>query len=111
MAADEMRTITSDKWSDDVWGAATAREPLTKLFFYFGRNDHWVADQTRDEIIAMRGRKEGQGPTMLVCEEELPHAFCLSESCFVFCLAALTFVEHSDIMARKTAGMIKQIVG
>ncbi|KAJ6002083.1 hypothetical protein N7499_002051 [Penicillium canescens] len=96
MAADEMRTITSDKWSDDVWGAATAREPLTKLFFYFGGKDHWVADQTRDEIIAVRGRKEGQGPTMLVCEEELPHAFCL---------------KHSDIMARKTAGMIKQIVG
>ncbi|KAJ5317616.1 hypothetical protein N7508_002124, partial [Penicillium antarcticum] len=95
MAADEMRTITSDKWSDDVWGVATAREPLTKLFFYFGRKDHWVADQTRDEIIAVRGG-EGRGPIMLVCEEDLPHAFCL---------------EHSDTMARKTAAMIRLIVG
>ncbi|KGO77942.1 Protein of unknown function DUF2305 [Penicillium italicum] len=96
MAADEMRTITSDKWSDDVWGAASAREPIAKLFFYFGRNDHWVADQTRDDIVAVRGRKGGQaGPTMVVCEEGLPHAFCL---------------KHSDVMARKVAGMVRQIV-
>ncbi|KAJ5146026.1 uncharacterized protein N7515_000590 [Penicillium bovifimosum] len=97
MAADEMRTITSDKWSDDVWGAASAREPIAKLFFYFGRNDHWVADQTRDDIVAVRGRKDGElGPTMVVCEEGLPHAFCLN---------------HSDVMACKVAGMIGQIVG
>ncbi|KAJ5197006.1 hypothetical protein N7449_007485 [Penicillium cf. viridicatum] len=96
MAADEMRIITSDKWSDDVWGAASAREPIAKLFFFFGRNDHWVADQTRDEIVAVRGQKGGQaGPTMIVCEEGLPHAFCL---------------KHSDVMARKVAGMIEQIV-
>jgi hypothetical protein len=84
MAADEMRTITSDKWSDDVWGAASAREPIAKLFFYFGRNDHWVADQTRDDIVAVRGQKGGQaGPTMVVCEEGLPHAFCLSKWLFI----------------------------
>lgn len=84
MAADEMRTITSDKWSDDVWGAASAREPIAKLFFYFGRNDHWVADQTRDDIVAVRGQKGGQaGPTMVVCEEGLPHAFCLSKWSFI----------------------------
>ena len=76
MAADEMRTITTDKWSDDVWGIAEAREPITRLYFYFGRNDHWVAERTRDEIVALRGR-EG-GPTMVVCEDGLPHAFCLS---------------------------------
>lgn len=82
MATDEMRVITSDKWTDDVWGAGTAREPLTKLFFYFGRNDHWVAEKTREEIIALRGcggQEEVMGPRMLVCEDGLPHAFCLSE--------------------------------
>ncbi|KAJ5664969.1 uncharacterized protein N7477_007417 [Penicillium maclennaniae] len=79
MAADEMRTITSDKWADDVWGVAHAREPITKMFFYFGVNDHWVAEKTRDDIIAARGEKEGSGPRMFVCEEGLPHAFCLSE--------------------------------
>ncbi|GFF56134.1 UPF0554 protein C2orf43 homolog [Aspergillus udagawae] len=94
MAADEMRTITSDKWSDDVWGVSTANEPLTRLFFYFGRNDHWVAERTRDEIIELRGRIEG-GPTMSVCELGLPHAFCL---------------RHNDIMAEKVADMIMDIV-
>lgn len=83
MATSEMETITTDKWSDDVWGASTANEPLSKLFFYFGRNDHWVADRTRDEIIESRGRRDGErdGPEMFVCEDGLPHAFCLSESC------------------------------
>ncbi|KAF7118707.1 hypothetical protein CNMCM5793_008246 [Aspergillus hiratsukae] len=94
LAADEMRTITSDKWGDDVWGVSTANEPLTRLFFYFGRNDHWVAEQTRDEIVELRGRVEG-GPTMTVCELGLPHAFCL---------------KHNDIMAEKVAVMIVDIV-
>ncbi|GFF33912.1 hypothetical protein IFM58399_03701 [Aspergillus lentulus] len=94
MATDEMRTITSDKWDDDVWGVSTANEPLTRLFFYFGRNDHWVAERTRDEIIELRGRVEG-GPTMSVCELGLPHAFCL---------------RHNDIMAEKVANMIMDIV-
>ncbi|KAJ6110701.1 hypothetical protein N7486_002936 [Penicillium sp. IBT 16267x] len=95
MAADEMRTITSDKWTDDIWGIGCASEPITRLFFYFGRNDHWVAEKTRDEIIALRGREEGLGPKMFVCEEGLPHAFCL---------------KHSDIMAQKVANMIRDIV-
>ncbi|KAJ5272551.1 hypothetical protein N7478_007676 [Penicillium angulare] len=103
MAADEMRTITSDKWTDDVWGVAHTQEPLTRLFFYFGRNDHWVAERTRDEIIALRspgrnghGDHHGwSGPKMSVCEEGLPHAFCL---------------KHNDIMARKVGNMIRDIV-
>lgn len=75
-----MQTITSDKWSDDIWGMSDVEEPLAKLFFYFGRNDHWVAERTRDEIIAVRGKNGGgNGPTMVVCEDGLPHAFCLSE--------------------------------
>lgn len=87
MAADEMRTITSDRWTDDVWGVAVAREPITKLFFYFGRHDHWVAEKTREEIIALRGgQKDGAGPRMLVCEDGLPHAFCLSMLCPLFLL-------------------------
>lgn len=79
MASSEMQIITSDKWTDDVWGVSTAREPLSKLFFYFGYGDHWVADRTRDEIIELRGRTEKRnGPEMFVCEDGLPHAFCLS---------------------------------
>ncbi|GAT29682.1 hypothetical protein RIB2604_03100150 [Aspergillus luchuensis] len=100
MAADEMRTITTDKWSDDVWGIASSSGENTndkvhnddngstsRMFFYFGRNDHWVAEKTREEIIqakakssSMVGGKGGTGPTMVVCEDGLPHAFCLRET-------------------------------
>ncbi|PYI00802.1 hypothetical protein BO78DRAFT_380348 [Aspergillus sclerotiicarbonarius CBS 121057] len=95
MAADEMRTITTDKWADDVWGiSSSAEEPLTRMFFYFGRNDHWVAEQTREEIIEAKGKGDG-GPRMVVCEDGLPHAFCL---------------RHNDITASKVAGMVMDIV-
>lgn len=94
MAADEMHSITTDKWTDDVWGVASTKDPVAELFFYFGRNDHWVAEKTRDEIIALKGRRDGLGPKMFVCEEGLPHAFCL---------------KHNEIMARKVSEMIKEI--
>ncbi|PKY06205.1 hypothetical protein P168DRAFT_316226 [Aspergillus campestris IBT 28561] len=97
MAADEMQTITADKWSDDVWGVPGAGEPLTRLFFYFGRNDHWVAERTRDDIIHMRGRHVAGGPKMVVCEEGLPHAFVLKRG-------------DTDVMATKVAGMVMEIV-
>jgi hypothetical protein len=100
MAADEMRSITTDKWSDDIWGTLTSTstssshssersrssnsnantdQNLSKLIFYFGRNDHWVAERTRDEIIAMKSCSidGATGPKMVVCEEGLPHAFCI----------------------------------
>ncbi|PLB53649.1 hypothetical protein P170DRAFT_1451 [Aspergillus steynii IBT 23096] len=93
MAADEMQTITMDKWSDDVWGISTSQEPTSRLFFYFGRNDHWVAERTRDEIIEVRGQVPG-GPKMIVCEDGVPHAFCL---------------RHSDFMASKVADIIMDI--
>ncbi|KAL4817092.1 hypothetical protein BDW67DRAFT_175025 [Aspergillus spinulosporus] len=105
MAADEMRTITSDKWSDDIWGvsrttqeneAQLVSKPLTRLVFYFGRNDHWVAKKTREEILAARGgMRAGNGPRMVVCEESVPHAFCL---------------RHNEIMARKVADMVQEIL-
>ena len=91
-----MQTITSDKWTDDVWGTSTTRDPPAKLFFYFGRKDHWVADRTRDEIIHVRGRKvtNGECPEMYVCEEGLPHAFCLSRS------IPLSWLLVADVMPR-----------
>ncbi|KAA8641826.1 bifunctional triacylglycerol lipase/ester hydrolase [Aspergillus tanneri] len=94
MAADEMQTITSDQWSDDVWGISTTKDPVTRLFFYFGRNDHWVAEHTRDAIIEHRGRVRG-GPEMIICEDGLPHAFC---------------IRHSDIVATKVADMVMDIM-
>ncbi|KAK1144590.1 hypothetical protein N8T08_005463 [Aspergillus melleus] len=93
MASDEMQTITADRWTDDVWGISNSQDPMSRLFFYFGRNDHWVAERTRDEIIELRGQKP-QGPKMTVCEEGVPHAFCL---------------RHSDFMASKVADMIMEM--
>lgn len=114
MAISEMEVITSDKWSDDVWGISTASEPLTKLFFYFGRNDHWVADLTRDEIIQVRGGKKMtmNRPEMFVCEEGVPHAFCLSASPFsrdCCAVVANAVAGHNKVMAQKVAGMIEMI--
>ncbi|KAJ5716486.1 hypothetical protein N7493_008397, partial [Penicillium malachiteum] len=116
MAADEMRTITSDKWADDVWGVGHTSEPVTRLFFYFGRNDHWVAEKTRDEIITFRGQEgdtgEWLGPKMTVCEEGLPHAFCLCEFQVYSPLVGYTnwAIVHSETMAGKVAKMIQDIM-
>lgn len=91
-----MREITSDNWSDDIWGTASpdpmnpsgkittnsTPTPPPNLVFYFGRGDHWVAEQTRDELIKARGSlldKNGKrnGPKMLVCEDGVVHGFCI----------------------------------
>lgn len=91
-----MREITADKWSDDIWGAtapeamipsdrnktSSTSKPSPNLVFYFGRGDHWVAEQTRDDLIKARGSlpdKNGKrnGPKMLVCEDGVLHGFCI----------------------------------
>lgn len=104
MAADEMREITSDKWSDEIWGIASsssASSPMSastasstpakaslNLVLYFAQQDHWVAGQTRDEIIRARGGMVNgtgsNGPSMLVCEDGVVHGFCIREYLFLF---------------------------
>ncbi|KAF4547956.1 Lipid-droplet associated hydrolase-like protein [Elsinoe fawcettii] len=54
LARHEMVEISTDKWSDEIWGAVASPGIKTKLFFYFAENDHWVANETRDQIIAAR---------------------------------------------------------
>ena len=100
MARDEMAQITADRWDAEIWGAATATatsisdtssskpKPKPKLVFYFGQDDHWVADRYRDELISTRGQTEaGESwkPKMLVDESGVPHAFCVREyiHCFL----------------------------
>ncbi|KAL4953082.1 hypothetical protein BDW69DRAFT_11470 [Aspergillus filifer] len=94
MATDEMRVISADKWTDDVWGITSGQKPPNRMYFYFGRNDHWVAERTREDIIDLRGKTSG-GPKMVVCEESVPHAFCL---------------RHNETMAGKAARMIAEIL-
>jgi len=122
MACDEMNEITEDRWEDDIWGsletptsscstageAADTKPHPPKLFFLFGRADHWVADHTRDELMAARGSvnarrnapigevQEGErealldgrefdrevakwSPLMEIDESGIPHGFCIRE--------------------------------
>ncbi|KAI9837448.1 MAG: hypothetical protein M1819_007096 [Sarea resinae] len=105
MAQDEMTTITEDCWDDEVWGAASDRSKganlsYPKLIFYFGQNDNWVADHTRDDLIAARGdspdQNEGWRPRMMIDETGIPHGFS---------------IRHSAPVAEKTSEFIMEIVG
>jgi len=88
MAKDEMEQITEDRWDKDIWGAenedADHKFEVPKLIFYFGQNDHWVADHTRDQLIASRGRGDGETksskPIMLIDENGVDHGFCIRHS-------------------------------
>lgn len=80
-----MKTITSDKWDDELWGAVNDQADgcsKTKLYFLFGSDDHWVANETRDALIAARGHTDGSDdknkPVMETDLEGVPHAFCIS---------------------------------
>ena len=83
MAADEMRDITEDRWTDEIWGsAALSAEQHTKLVFYFGEADHWVAEHVLDNLISTRGYKAGDEAwkaKMLVDDNGIPHSFCISQ--------------------------------
>jgi hypothetical protein len=109
MAKDELAQLTHDKWSDEFWGTSstlssvakeaagdkassaqvqhseTSKSSLyTQLYFYWGSDDHWIAQDTRDKIIATRARKNDRTgdeykPVMEVDACGIGHAFCLSE--------------------------------
>lgn len=108
MAKDELSQLTHDQWSEEFWGAspATGTEEMssttlaksagpavkpsesrthTQLHFYWGSDDHWIAQETRDKIIARRARVDGKvgdemKPLMEIDGNGIGHAFCLSES-------------------------------
>jgi hypothetical protein len=48
------------------------------------RQDHWVADHTRDALIATRGRSEDEKnsskPIMMIDENGVDHGFCIRHS-------------------------------
>ncbi|PBP22738.1 hypothetical protein BUE80_DR006409 [Diplocarpon rosae] len=102
MAKDEMDVITEDRWDDDIWGAEhedlVTQSEAPKLIFYFGQNDHWVADHTRDALIAARSRQEGatksSKPVMLIDNSGIPHGFC---------------IRHSETVAEKVGLWINEL--
>ncbi|KAI9841491.1 MAG: hypothetical protein M1837_000652 [Sclerophora amabilis] len=104
LAKDEMEQITEDKWDEDIWGGPDdeARrnsnsgtvEGAARLSLYFGENDHWVSNLTRDKFIAARKGKESNswGPRIVIDQGGLPHGFCIG---------------HSEQVARIAAGLIE----
>lgn len=97
MAKDELAQLTHDQWPDEFWDASSAASVgisngrasvdswRNRLFFYWGSDDHWIARETRDRVIATRARVDGKvgdegKPVMEVDGNGIGHAFCLSES-------------------------------
>ncbi|KAL8951767.1 MAG: hypothetical protein Q9222_002288 [Ikaeria aurantiellina] len=121
LGKDEMDLITDDKWGEEVWGAAT--DPYTdskdtihsNLVFFWGKNDKWVAQKTRNDLIAARGFRrskltssdsaslassmsspaDGWKPSMFVDETRIPHNFC---------------IKHSEIVAEKVKKWVEEII-
>jgi pimeloyl-ACP methyl ester carboxylesterase len=106
MARDEMLQMTSDKWTDEIWGAAHASShahPRPILRFLYAKEDHWIANETRDEVVRTRGVRvdargerigggEGEADSLLEGGEEWKprmeidevegwvHGFCIRDS-------------------------------
>jgi pimeloyl-ACP methyl ester carboxylesterase len=79
LARDELATIRADRWGEEVWGAGDGNADGgngLKIYSLFAKEDHWVADATRDEILKVRG---GRGK-FVVDEEGLVHAWPLKQS-------------------------------
>lgn len=98
MANDEMREIKEDKWHpSNVWGmlphnddsngisttettlSNDSKLPKTKLFFYWGKNDYWVENRSRDALIAARTETSSSehASRMFIDPGEIPHTFSL----------------------------------
>ncbi|KAH0343475.1 hypothetical protein KCU81_g5197, partial [Aureobasidium melanogenum] len=102
LAGHEMKTITTDAWDDELWGISKAQDAnsnKTKLYFYFGTDDHWVANETRDELIAARAATgkvgEEDKPTMQIDTHGTPHGFC---------------IKHNDLVAKKVEQYIEELM-
>ncbi|ROV92408.1 hypothetical protein VPNG_09591 [Cytospora leucostoma] len=65
LGMDEMGVIGEDSWAEELWeigdeAAARAHE-VPKFFILFGKGDHWVADEHRDEFIVRREEHAARG--------------------------------------------------
>ncbi|KAI9680025.1 MAG: hypothetical protein M1817_005041 [Caeruleum heppii] len=109
---------TGDRHSLRATDPSTSPPP-PKLIFYFAEKDHWVAANTRDELIAARGTlhydddhgqeekqqsppndsytKDNQWsrPRMMIDKGGVPHGFCIS---------------HSELMAGKVSKWIIEMI-
>lgn len=82
MLVDELREITTDKWSDhNIWPATPSSssaipstapapnptaspQPSPRIHLFFALHDRWIADATREKIIKTKcSRQGGDGAT------------------------------------------------
>ncbi|KAL8397060.1 hypothetical protein RB594_003961 [Gaeumannomyces avenae] len=99
MGKDEMVVIAEDRWAADrFWGGGVegavvgtvkegeedgVRPP--RFYMFYGKDDHWISNEVRDEFIAARrgqkGAAEGEGATIVLDESGvIPHDFCINYS-------------------------------
>ncbi|KAI4862854.1 hypothetical protein F4820DRAFT_450589 [Hypoxylon rubiginosum] len=83
MGMDEMKVIGEDRWDDELWEIAHDAEAhhkvIPKFFFFFGKEDQWVANHHRDEFIQRR-QKQVERTKVIIDEGNIPHAFCIHDS-------------------------------
>ncbi|KAI0160087.1 hypothetical protein GGR52DRAFT_178365 [Hypoxylon sp. FL1284] len=83
LGMDEMRVIGEDRWDDELWEIARDAEAhdqvVPKFFFFFGKEDDWVASRYRDGFIKRR-QKQVDRTRIMVDEGNIPHAFCIQHS-------------------------------
>ncbi|KPM37835.1 Vacuolar membrane protease [Neonectria ditissima] len=106
----ELETIGEERWGEELWEVAEQYEDAeggtAKFFLFYGREDHWVADWARDELIERR-REHGErgGRTKIeVAEGDVPHAFCTKDGEF-------SGGSSNWAMARSVHEWIKEIDG
>ncbi|KAI0123984.1 hypothetical protein BJ170DRAFT_68671 [Xylariales sp. AK1849] len=99
MGMDEMQVIGEDKWDDELWEIADEAQahdqPLPKFFFFFGKDDDWVANHLRDAFIEKRSKRV-ERTRIVVDEGSIPHAFC---------------IRHSETVAEKVLVWISETYG
>ncbi|KAK8079280.1 hypothetical protein PG994_003087 [Apiospora phragmitis] len=115
MGLDEMRVIGEDQWDEELWeiereeeaeeaaqarqrtdaddDSSTANGRPPKFIFFFGKDDHWVANHFRDAFIERR-QKQAERTRFMVDEGNLPHAFC---------------IHHSEVVAEKVASWVNEL--
>lgn len=101
MGMDEMRVIGDDVWDEELWGIerdaqnSSSRTLIPRFYFFFGKDDHWVANHYRDLFIEKRQRQV-ERTRLMVDEGNLPHAFC---------------IHHSETIAEKVCTWVGEMYG
>ena len=120
--------ITEDRWTEEVWGAATAtgtnRQDTanSNLVFYWGQGvsctsstyylsiltvlkDTWVANHTRDDLIKARGHRSHKGSVVHLTKDWKPSMYVDEDKIpHGFC------IKHSETMAEWVSLRVTEII-